>query len=79
MLPGFVYLYMDALIVYPENEEQLAALKAVIITMKIPFEEKEQIYPDRIVQGVKDSLKDAEKGNSIPFKGIRNMIDPKKL
>jgi hypothetical protein len=31
---------MDALIVYPENEEQLTAIKAVMKAMKISFEKK---------------------------------------
>jgi hypothetical protein len=65
---------MDALIVYPENKEQLAALKAVMKAMKVTFEQKSQIYPDYVIKGVKDSLKQAEAGNLIPYTGIKNML-----
>jgi len=37
---------MDALIVYPENDEQLTALKAVMKAMKITFQQKREAYPD---------------------------------
>jgi hypothetical protein len=55
---------MDALVVYPENKEQLAALKAVMKAMKISFEQKSQIYPDHVIDGVKESLLQANQGYS---------------
>lgn len=53
---------MDALIVYPENKEQLVALKAVMKAMKVTFEQKNQVYPDHVINGVKESSKQAEDG-----------------
>lgn len=67
---------MDALIVYPENEEQMDALKAVIKTMRITFEQKSIPYPDHVIAGVQDSLKESE-DKSIPFTGIKEMLDQK--
>jgi len=55
---------MDALVVYPENKEQLAALKAFMKAMKISFEQKSQIYPDHVIDGVKESLLQANQGYS---------------
>jgi hypothetical protein len=65
---------MDALIIYPENKEQLAALKAVMKAMKINFEQKSEVYPDYVINGVKESLKQAEEGMLIPYTGIKGML-----
>lgn len=66
---------MDALIVYPENKEQLTALKAVMKAMKITFEQKSEIYPDYVIKGVKESLKQAEDGELTPYTGIKDMLN----
>jgi hypothetical protein len=68
---------MDALIVYPENNEQLTALKAVMKAMKISFEQKSDIYPQQVIEGIKTSLKQAEDGKLTPYKGISDMLDKK--
>jgi len=65
---------MDALIAYPDNKEQLAALKAVMKAMKITFEQKSEIYPDHVIKGVKDSLIQSEEGRLLPYKGIKDML-----
>ncbi len=66
---------MDALIVYPENKEQLTALKAVMKAMNITFEQKSEVYPDYVFIGVKESLKQAEEGKLTPYTGIKNMLN----
>lgn len=66
---------MDALIVYPENNEQLNALKAVMKAMKISFEQKSEIYPEHVVAGVRKSLQQADDGKLTPYKGINEMLD----
>jgi len=68
---------MDALIVYPENNEQLTALKAVMKAMKISFEQKSDIYPQQVLEGIKTSLKQAEAGELKPYKSISDMLDKK--
>jgi len=65
---------MDALIVYPENKEQLAAIKAVMKAMKVTFEQKSEAYPDYVVKGVKESLKQAGEGKLTPYTGVRDML-----
>jgi hypothetical protein len=67
--------YMDALIVYPENKEQLTALKAVMKAMKISFEQKSEVYPDHVINGVKESLKEAREEQLTPYTGIRDMLN----
>ncbi|WP_454801193.1 DUF2683 family protein [Mucilaginibacter phyllosphaerae] len=66
---------MDALIVYPENKEQLTALKAVMKAMKISFEQKSVIYPNHVVEGVKESLQQAKDGKLTPFTSVRDMLN----
>lgn len=68
---------MDALIVYPENKEQLTALKAVMRAMKISFEHKSEVYPGHVINGVKESLKEAEEGQLTPYTSIRDMLNVK--
>ena len=70
-----LYLYMDALIVYPRNKEQMDALKAVMKAMKIAFEQKGEVYPNRVINGVKDSLKEAENKQLTPYNGIKEMLN----
>ena len=65
---------MDALIVYPENKEQLTALKAVMKAMKIAFEQKSETYPEKVIHGVKDSIKQVEQGQLTPYTGIKDML-----
>jgi hypothetical protein len=66
---------MDALIVYPENKEQLTALKAVMKAMKVSFEQKSEVYPDYVIAGVKESLKQADLGQLTPYTGIADMLN----
>jgi hypothetical protein len=66
---------MEALIVYPENKEQLNALKAVMKAMKITFEQKSEVYPDHVINGVKESLMQADEGKLTPFTGIKDMLN----
>ncbi|WP_374163847.1 DUF2683 family protein [Arcticibacter sp. MXS-1] len=65
---------MDALIIYPENKEQLSAIKAVMKAMKVVFEERSNVYPEHVTNGVKDSVNQAEEGQLSAYKGIRDML-----
>jgi hypothetical protein len=66
---------MDALIAYPENKEQLVALKAVMKAMKISFEQQPQHYPEHVVNSVKASLKQANEEQLTPYTGIKDMLN----
>jgi hypothetical protein len=66
---------MDALIVYPENKEQLIALKAVMKAVNISFEQKSEVYPGYVINGVKESLKQAKDGKLTPYTGIKDMLN----
>jgi hypothetical protein len=66
---------MDTLIVYPQNKEQLNALKTFMIAMNIPFERKSEVYPAHVMNGVKQSLKEVEESKLTPFTGINDMLN----
>lgn len=66
---------MNALIAYPENEEQLNALKAVMQAMKIAYEQTDENYPEHVTAGLKKSLNQAENGFLISFSGIKEMLN----
>lgn len=68
---------MDALIVYPENKAQMAAVKAVMKAMKISFEEKDDVYPEQVINGVRASLLEADEGKLTPYTGIKDMLGKK--
>ena len=68
---------METLIVYPENKEQLDALKAVMKVMKITFEEQKVNYPSYIIDDVKLSMNQAGEGLLTPYKGVKDMLDLK--
>ncbi len=65
---------MDALIVYPENKEQLTALKAFMKAMKISFEPQSENIPEHVMIDLKESLKQADNGDLIPFTSIDDML-----
>jgi len=65
---------MEALIVYPENKEQLKALKTILQAMKVSFEQKSELYPQAVVEGVKDSLAQANNGDLTPYTGLKDLL-----
>lgn len=65
---------MEALIIYPENKEQLTAVKAVMKAMKIAFERKKGVYPNRVIDGVKKSLDQAKVGSLKSYNGLKDML-----
>ncbi|TSJ39666.1 hypothetical protein FO440_18170 [Mucilaginibacter corticis] len=65
---------MDALIVYPQNADQLTALKAVMKAMNISFVQQEEEYSDYVINGIKESLQQADNGLLTPYTGIKDML-----
>jgi len=65
---------MDAPIVYPENKEQLVALKVLMKAMKISFGQRSEAYPEHVISGVKESLKQANEGELTQYKGIMSSM-----
>ncbi|RYY06020.1 MAG: hypothetical protein EOP43_07480 [Sphingobacteriaceae bacterium] len=66
---------MQPVIVYPENKEQLNAIKAVMKAMKIGFEQQSTIYPNKVLDGVAESLKQADAEQLLPYTNVQNMLN----
>lgn len=64
---------MDTLIVYPENKEQLTALKASNKRNENHFGTKSEVIPEAVKEGIKESLQQANSGDLIPYNGISEM------
>lgn len=56
---------METLIVHPENEEQLSALKAFMKAFNISFEENKQPYNAEFVEKMKLSKQQAKEGKTV--------------
>ncbi len=55
---------MEALLVYPENNKQMKALKAVMVALNVRFEKKEESpYGPEFVAKIERGKKDFEEGN----------------
>jgi hypothetical protein len=59
---------MVRIIVYPENNEKLAALKAFMKALKIRFEEEKSPYNPEFVEKIKRSEEDFKAGR---YKAIK--------
>jgi hypothetical protein len=46
----------------------------VMKAMKVAFEQKSEVYPDQVIEGVKKSLKQADAGQLLPYTGIKNLL-----
>ncbi|MDO8992624.1 DUF2683 family protein [Daejeonella sp.] len=68
---------MDALIVYPETKEQLAALKTILKAMQVTFEQKSQGYPEQVIKSINESRAQANDGKLNPFSGVKDMLNMK--
>ncbi|SCW86127.1 hypothetical protein [Mucilaginibacter sp. NFR10] len=42
--------------------------------MKISFEQKSEVYPDYVIKGVKESLKQADEGRLTSYTGFRDVL-----
>ncbi|WP_413665980.1 DUF2683 family protein [Mucilaginibacter sp. Mucisp86] len=52
----------------------MGTLEAVMKAMKISFEQKSEVYPNHVVKGVKESLKQADEGKLTPYTGFRDVL-----
>ncbi|MEX8546873.1 MAG: DUF2683 family protein [Mucilaginibacter sp.] len=59
---------MGTLIVHPENEEQLTAVKAVLNALKVTFEEEESPYDPAFVAEILQAKKDIENGKGVKIR-----------
>lgn len=56
---------METLVVHPENEEQLTAVKTFLWALKVPFEEEKDVHKLDFVAEVLQAEKDIENGKGV--------------
>ncbi len=59
---------MGTLIVHPDNEEQLTAVKAVLNALKITFEEEKSIYNSEFVAEILQAEEDIKNGKGVKIR-----------
>lgn len=59
---------MGTLIVHPDNEEQLTAVKAVLNALKITFEEEENTYNPQFVTQILQAEEDIKNGKGVKIR-----------
>ncbi len=59
---------MGTLIVHPDNEEQLTAVKAVLNALKITFEEEESPYNPEFVKMILQAEEDIKNGKGVKIR-----------
>ncbi|MFD2288495.1 hypothetical protein GJU39_19455 [Pedobacter petrophilus] len=65
---------MEALVVYPENKEQLEAVKAVMKSMNVAFEQKTEKYPSYVVEELTSAIQQVNEGKIHPYTNLRDLI-----
>lgn len=58
---------MEALVIHPENKEQLRAVKAFLKAMKVPFQQQDVSLPKHIQESIEKGLDQATKGQTVSF------------
>ena len=56
---------MEALLVHPKDETELAAIKAFMHALNIQFESKEKEMPSHVLQSIKKGLAQMGNGETI--------------
>jgi len=70
-----IFVVMEAYVVYPENKEQLSALKAVLKVLKINFEPQAvNPLPPHAIEGMKRGIEDLDHGRKIPFSEFEELL-----
>jgi len=68
----FVHGCIDSL---SKKQGTAGCIKAVMKAMKVTFEQKNTTYPDYVISGVKESIKQADEGKLTPYTGIKDMLN----
>ncbi|MEH6307788.1 hypothetical protein RYH73_19195 [Olivibacter sp. CPCC 100613] len=63
----YLNLCMEALLIHPENKEQLRAVKAFLKAMKVPFQQQGVNLPTHVQESIEKGLDQLDKGETISF------------
>lgn len=69
---------MEAIVIHPENPEQLKTIKAVLKALKVPFESQSATLPPHVWKGVEKGIEQYEKGETITLNEFKEKHFSKK-
>lgn len=56
---------MEAIMIHPENAEQLKTIKSVLKALKVPFEPQSNTLPNHVMASINRGIAQAEQGKTI--------------
>ena len=62
---------MESILVHPENAEQLKAVKAVLKALKVQFEPQPKTFPPHVLEGIGESLRQHQNGQTISLQEFK--------
>jgi hypothetical protein len=68
-----VYLnIMEPLLVYPENAQQLEAIKDFLSAAKISFKSQSKAFPEHVAEGIEKSIQQHRNGQTISLQEFKD-------
>ncbi|MGK6351259.1 DUF2683 family protein [Parapedobacter sp. DT-150] len=62
---------MEAIMIHPENVEQLKTVKAVLKALKVPFEPQSNTLPDHVLASIDRGMEQAAQGKTIGVEAFK--------
>jgi len=69
---------MEAILIHPENPEQLKTIKAVLKALNVPFETQNTSLPPHVSNGLAKGIEQAESGHTISLSEFKDKHFSKK-
>jgi len=69
---------MESILIHPESAEQLKTVKAVLKALKVQFEPQSNKLPSHVREGIKESMKQHELGQTISLQEFKEKHFTKK-
>jgi len=66
-----IFEYMESIVVYPENAEQLKTVKAVLKALKVKFEIVAEKLPLHVLEGIQRGIEQAKNGQTISLQEFK--------
>ncbi|MBK1441219.1 hypothetical protein JHJ32_14565 [Parapedobacter sp. ISTM3] len=62
---------MEAIMIHPENAEQLKTVKSVLKALKVPFEPQFSTLPDHVMASIDRGMEQAAQGRTIGLEAFK--------
>lgn len=68
----YIFVYMESILIRPQNAEQLKTVKAVLKALRVQFETQSDNLPPHVLAGIEKSLNQYENGETISLEEFKN-------